>query len=62
MILGKSTRQTIVLNINNIKITESQNVDSLDLTIGNGLTFKDHINMLCRRANYKLHALSAKIP
>ena len=58
MILGKSTRQTIVLNINNIKITESQNVEPLDLTIGNELTFKDHINMLCRRANYKLHALS----
>ena len=27
------------------------------LVIDNRLTFKDHINMLCQRANYKLHAL-----
>ena len=57
MILGKSTTQTIILNVNNIKIRESQNVELLDLTIDNRLTFKDHINMLCRRATYKLHAL-----
>ena len=57
MILGKGTRQTIILNINNIKIRESQNVDLLGLTIDNRLTFNDHINILCRRANYKLHAL-----
>ena len=57
MILGKSTRQNIILNINNIKITESQNVELLGLTIDNRLTFKDHMNMLCRRASYKLHAL-----
>ena len=57
MILGKSTRQTIILNINNIKIRESQNVELLGLTIDNRRTFKDHINMLCRRASYKLHAL-----
>ena len=56
-ILGKSTRQTIILNVNNIKIRESQNVELLGLTIDNRLTFKDHINMLCRRASYKLHAL-----
>ena len=54
MILGKSTRQTIILNI---KIRESQNVELLGLAIDNRLTFKDHINMLCRRASYKLHAL-----
>ena len=58
MILGKSTRQTIMLNINNIKIRESQNVELLCLAIGNQLTFiKDCITMLCCRANYKLHAL-----
>ena len=57
MILGKGTRQTITLNINNIKIRESQNVELLGLIIDNRLTFKDHINMFCRRANYKLHAL-----
>ena len=57
MILGKGTRQTITLNINNIKIREFQNVEILGLIIDNRLTFKDHINMLCRKANYKLHAL-----
>ena len=57
IILGKSTRQTIILNTNNIKIRESQNVELLGLTIDNRLTFKDHIKMLCRRASYKLHAL-----
>ena len=57
MILGKGTRQAVILNINNIKIRESQNVELLVLTIDNQLTFKDHINMLCRRANYKLHAI-----
>ena len=56
-ILGKSTRQTKILNINNIKIREFQNVELLSFTIDNRLTFKDHINILCCRANYKLHAL-----
>ena len=57
MILGKSTRQSIILNINNIKIRESSRVILLGLTIGNRLTFKDHINILCRRVSFKLHAL-----
>ena len=57
MILGKGTRQTKILNIDNIKIRESQNIELLGLTIDNRLTFKEHINMLCRRANDKLHAL-----
>ena len=57
MILGKGTRQTVILNINNIRIREPQNVELLGLIIDNRLRFKDHINMLCRRANYKLHAL-----
>ena len=56
MILGTSTRQTMILNINNIKIKESQNVELLGLTIDNRLTFKDHNDMLCRRATFKLHA------
>ena len=51
MILGKSTRKTIILNINNLKIRDSQNVELLDLTIDSRLTFKDHINYLCRKAN-----------
>ena len=57
MILGKSTRQSIILNINNVKIRESSSVVLLGLTIDNRLTFKDHINILLRRASFKLHAL-----
>ena len=57
MILGKSTRQSIILNINNIKIRESSSVVLLGPTIDDRFTFKDHINILCRRASFKLHAL-----
>ena len=57
MILGKSTRQSIILNINNLKIRESSSVILLGLTIDNRLTFKDHINILLRRASFKIHAL-----
>ena len=57
MILGKRSRLPVILNINNIKIRESQKVMLLGLTIDNCLTFKDHIDTLCRNASYKLHAL-----
>ena len=57
MVLGRSTRQSIILNINNIKIRKSSSVTLLGLTIDNRLTFKDHINILCRRDNLKLNAL-----
>ena len=57
MILGKGSRLPVILNVNNIKIRESQKVMSLGLTIDNCLTFKDHIDTLCRNASYKLHAL-----
>ena len=57
MILGKSTRQSIILNIINVKIRESSSVVLLGLTFDNQLTFKDHINILLRRAGFKLHAL-----
>ena len=57
MIPGKNTRQSITLNINNVKIRESLSVVLPDLTVDNRLTFKDHINKLCCRASHKLHAL-----
>ena len=57
MVLGKSTTQPIILNINIIKIRESSSVVLLGLTIDNRVTFKDHINILCRRADLNLHAL-----
>ena len=57
MVLGRSTRQSIILNINNIKIRESSSATLLGVTLDNRLTFKDHVNILYRRDNLKLHAL-----
>ena len=57
MILGKTPRQLIIINMNHIKVEESQNVVLLVLTIDNRLTFKDHVDMLCSTANYKLYTL-----
>ena len=57
MILGESTRQSIILSINDIKIRESSSVTLLGLTIYNRLTFNDHINILCGGANFKLLVL-----
>ena len=57
MILGKTPRQPVILNINEIKVEESQKIVLLSLTIDNRLTFKDHVDMLCSTANYKLHSL-----
>ena len=57
MILGKTPRQPIMLNINQITVKESQKVVLLRLTIDNRLTFKDHVDMPCSTAYYKLHAL-----
>ena len=56
MIPGKNTRQSIILNINNVKI-ESLSVVLPDPTVDNRITFKDHINTLFCRASHKLHAL-----
>ena len=39
MILGESKRQAIILNINNIKITKSQNIELLGRKFDNRLTF-----------------------
>ena len=57
MILGKGSRLPVILNINNIKIRQSQKVILSGLTIDNYLTFKDYIDTLCRNASYELHAL-----
>ena len=58
MILGKTPRQPIMLNINQVTVKESQKVVLLGLTVDNRLTFKGHVDMLCSAANYKLHALT----
>ena len=60
MIFGKGTRQSIILNINKIKIRKSSSVVLLGLKFDIRLTCKDHINILCHRASFKLHALRRK--
>ena len=57
MILGKGSRLSVMLNINDSKIKELEKVILLGLTINNHLTFKNHLDTLCRKASCKLHAL-----
>ena len=58
MILGKKKRNSVKLIINTIEIEESREVVLLGITIiNNRLIFNEHIDNLCRTANYKLHAL-----
>ena len=57
MILGKKKRNSVKLIINSTKTEESKKVVLLGITIDNLLTFNEHIDNLCRTANYKLHAL-----
>ena len=52
MILGKISRQPITLNINQIKVKQSQKVLLLGLTIDNQLTFKDHVYVVLLIINF----------
>ena len=47
MILGKTARETIMLNINPIKAEKSQKVVLLGLKTDNRIIFNDHVDMLC---------------
>ena len=57
MILGKNNRNSVKLIINSTEIEETKKVLLLGITTDNLLTFSEHIDNLCRTANYKLHAL-----
>ena len=57
MILGKKKRNSVKLIINTTEIEESRKIVLLGITIDNLLIFNEHIDNLCRTANYKLHAL-----
>ena len=57
MILGKKKRNLVKLIINTTEIEESRKVVLLGITIDNILIFNEHIDNLCRTANYKLHVL-----
>ena len=46
----------IRLDVNHVKIKDSEKVVLQDLTIDNCLTFKEQFDMLCNTTNYKLNA------
>ena len=57
MILDKKKRNSVKLIINTTEIEESRKVVLLSIANDNVLIFNEHIDNLCRTANYKLHAL-----
>ena len=57
MIFEKSLRSKYCLTIRSINVKESDHVELLGITIDKHLSFKKHIENLCRNANYKLHPL-----
>ena len=57
IILGKEKRNSVKLIINSNEAEESKKVVLLCITIDNPLTFNEHIDHLCRTANYKIHTL-----
>ena len=52
MILGKKKQNWVKLIINTTEIEESRKVVLLGITIHNLLIFNEHIDNLCRMANY----------
>ena len=57
MILGDRSHDKHELKINSIKVEASDGVLLLGITIDKKLTFKKHVENLCRKGHYKLHAL-----
>ena len=57
MILGTNTAIKVNLFLGGNKIGKSQEVVLLGITIVDKLRFKKHIENICRRAKYRLHAL-----
>ena len=57
MILGDKQNTPFVLNINGKEINNSRKIERLGIVIDNQLKFKKHIENLCKKASFKLHAL-----
>ena len=57
MILGDKSHHRHILKINSIKVKASDDILLLGIKIDKKLTFKQHIENLCRKAQYKLYAL-----
>ena len=60
MILGDKSHHKHELKTNSIKVEASHDVLLLRITIDKTLPFKQHVQNLCRKAQYKLHALRLK--
>ena len=56
MILGHKSHHKHIFKINSIKVEASDDVLLLGIIIDRKLTFKEHIENPCRKAQYKLHA------
>ena len=57
MVLGVKHIAPFSLNVNGKIIPCSNEVKLLGITFDNQLNFKKHIEELCKKASYKLHAL-----
>ena len=57
MILVDKSHHKQVLRINSIKVGASGHVLLLRITIDKKITFKQHLENLCRKLQYKLHTL-----
>ena len=57
MVLGVKNVAPFNLNVNGKIIPSSNEVNLLGITIDNQLKFKKHIEVLCKKVSYKLHAL-----
>ena len=57
MLLGVKNIVHLTINVNSKIIPCSNEVKLLGITIDNELKFKKHIEDLCKKASYKLHAL-----
>ena len=57
IILGDKSHHKHVLKTNSIKVEASDDVSLLGITTDKKLTFKHHVENLCQKAQYMLHAL-----
>ena len=57
MIFGDKSHHKHILKINSVKVEASVDVLLLGMAIDKNLTFKQHIENLCGKVQYELHAL-----
>ena len=57
MVFGDQSND-LTLQIETIPVVESREQKLLEITVDEKLTFKTHVESLCKKANQKLHALS----